>query len=29
MVNDDGTEAICCSPTNCWYVDLRDPYSYR
>lgn len=29
MVNDDATEAICCNPIDCWYVDLRDPYSYR
>ncbi len=32
MVNDDSTEAICCSTRTCWYVNLRDdldPYSYR
>lgn len=26
MVNDDSTEAICCSPSRCWYVDLTDSY---
>lgn len=29
MVNDDGMEAICCSQSDCWYVDLYDPYFDR